>query len=347
MQEQKRPSVKDIASKLHISLSTVHKALTGKSGISEVRRRQVLEMAEEMGYVVNTVAQSLSRRSMNIGVILPSKWQEYFQQLKMGIDSQLDAMQEYRVNGVYYTFSGLEQEQEAIDQWIQHEKIDAVLYCASNYAMNEIAKRALGSTVCPVFWVGGSQNADIGISSVTIDAVLIGKLAADFLCCTATSPVKAVVFTGSMRTDIHRTKADAFYQRVLENGGQVLGIYETEDDPEQAYHMVCDLFAKHTDVNAVYVSTSTSEPICRYLEENELADCVSLLGTDIFPVLKEYINKGVMKATINQNQEEVGRIAAKTAYEYLHRTASYGNLDWKPDRQLLIKPDLLLKANIE
>ncbi|MBQ9985849.1 MAG: helix-turn-helix domain-containing protein, partial [Oscillospiraceae bacterium] len=55
--QEKRASVKDIAARLHISLSTVHKALTGKPGVSEARREQVLEVARELGYVVNTAAQ--------------------------------------------------------------------------------------------------------------------------------------------------------------------------------------------------------------------------------------------------------------------------------------------------
>ncbi|MBQ8003764.1 MAG: helix-turn-helix domain-containing protein, partial [Oscillospiraceae bacterium] len=59
--QEKRASVKDIAARLHISLSTVHKALTGKPGVSEARREQVRSVAEELGYVVNTAAQSLAR----------------------------------------------------------------------------------------------------------------------------------------------------------------------------------------------------------------------------------------------------------------------------------------------
>ena len=70
---QKKISVKDIAEEHNISLSTVHKALTGKAGISEARRKEVVETAQRMGYVVNTIAQSLARKDINIGVAMPSK----------------------------------------------------------------------------------------------------------------------------------------------------------------------------------------------------------------------------------------------------------------------------------
>ena len=72
-----------------------------------------------------------------------------------------------------------------------------------------------------------------------------------------------------------------------------------------------------------------------------------LLGTDLFDSLKTYMNKGIMRATIHQNQQEVGKLAVEVAYEYLHRTSTYGNADWMPQRQVLIEPKLLLRANIE
>ena len=73
---KKQVSVKDIAKELNISLSTVHKAMTGKGGISEERRKEVLKTAKKMGYQVNSVAQTLARKSINLGIIMPSLWQD-------------------------------------------------------------------------------------------------------------------------------------------------------------------------------------------------------------------------------------------------------------------------------
>lgn len=349
MQEQRQVSVKDIAARLHVSLSTVHKALTGKPGIGEERRREVIETAREMGYVVNSAAQSLSRRSMNVGIILPSVWPEYFQQLKSGIDAQLQAMREYRIHGLYYAIPAVPaaSEEERIRSWISENRIDAVLYCASHYTLNDVAEAALVHEKCPVFWVGGSADIPWSVSNITVNAELIGKLAADFLWCSTNGKPQAAILTGSLRIDIHKEKTEAFCNRMLANGGRILAVYETEDDPDKAYRAMEQLVRDHPEVNAVYVSTSTSEPVCRYLEEHALAQRIGLLGTDLFDSLKSYMNKGVMQATICQNQEEVGKLAAVSAYEYLHRTSSYGNAEWMPQRQLLVEPKLLLRANIE
>jgi len=348
MQESKRVSVKDIAARLHVSLSTVHKALTGKPGISEARRREIVKTAEEMGYVVNSIAQSLSRKTLNIGVILPSLWQEFFAQLKSGIETQLRTLSVYKVSGFYYEIPAAvsAREAESIRIWLSDNGIDAILYCSSHYAIDAVIIQALSDSGCPIFWVGGGTEHTQSVSNITVDAQLTGKLAADFLSC-CTGHAKAAVFTGSMKIDIHREKAEAFCQRLHENGGTAEALIETEDDPQIAYSSMDALYREHPDINAIFVATSTSEPVCRYLEEHDLSKRVTLLGTDLFDTLKEYMKKGIMQATINQNQEEVGALAASCAYEYLNKTQSYGNADWKPERRHLVTPTLLLKANIE
>lgn len=46
-------TIKDISAKLNVSSVSVHRALSGKDGVSEKLRRKVLQTAEEMGYEIN------------------------------------------------------------------------------------------------------------------------------------------------------------------------------------------------------------------------------------------------------------------------------------------------------
>lgn len=349
MEQHKNISIKDIAAKLHVSLSTVHKALTGKPGISDARRQEILATAAEMGYVVNPIAQSLSRKSMHIGVISPAVWHEFFAQLKSGIESELKSLQKYKVQGIYYTIPSSPDisEAEHIRTWIKQESVDAVLYCASHFTYDDIAVRALRNCGCPVFWVGGGKENPLNVPSITVDAELTGRIAADFLNCTARGSVKAAIFLGSMKNDVHRAKADAFCERIRENGGEVLCICETEDVPVKAHDAIRAQYTAHPELNAIFVCTATSEPICAFMQDEQLQNRIALLGTDIFDVLRGYVKAGIMKGTIDQNQEQVGKLAAAYAYEYLNKYNSYGYADWQPEKLLLVKPHLLLKANLD
>ena len=343
---EKRASVKDIAAKLHISLSTVHKALTGKPGVSEARRREVLAVADELGYVVNTAAQSLARRSFNLAIILPRGWQEFFSELKCGMEKEISAMSEYKVNGFFFFITEDSTTDELCNE-IESISADLILVCSSSVRLSRTVLSATEKLGLPVFRAGGGVDNPNSICDITVDAPLSGRLAADFFACSVAAPIFAAVFTGSLGIAIHKSKVESFSERISEYGGKTVSICETDDDEENAYSEIKELFTSHPETNCIYISTSTSKAVCRYISENGLCGKVRLCGTDVYAELCENMKSGVMQATIYQNQEKVGRYAIRAAYEYLYAKNSYGGAAEDQARNVLISPKLLLRANIE
>ena len=343
--QQKRASVKDIASKLHISLSTVHKALTGKPGVSEARRAEVLALAKELGYVVNSAAQSLARKNITLAIILPRSWQEYFSELKCGMENEITSLSECKVNGSFLYITK-ETTTDEICSWVRDISADLIIVCSSIAAISKTILRATEKTNLPVFRVGGGVNNPNSICDITVDAPLSGKLAADFFHCTVKDKIRAAVFTGSLEIAIHKSKVESFSERISAYGGTV-SVCETDDSEEKAYTSIRNLFKESPDINCIYISTSTSKSVCRYIEENGFSGKISVIGTDVFPELRDYMKQGVMQATIYQNQEKVGRYAVRSAYEYLNTKNSYGSSVKEIERNILISPKLLLRANIE
>jgi len=344
---EKRASVKDIAQELHISLSTVHKALTGKGGISEERRKEVLETARRLGYEVNSVAQSLARKDINIGILMASKWPDYFTEMREGMEREIRNLQKYKVKGLFYALdedlSG-EETQRVLD-WIRENRISVLIYCPSIYYLREAFLQAVSRIGVPMFLAGDSFEEIERISEIRTDNVMSGRLAADFLRCVRGTELRAAVFTGSLRVKPHREKVEAFAARLERFGGSIQAVYETEDEPGmilEAMQKVCD-----TDVNAIYVTTATSGPVCDYLEKHQLGGRFTLICTDVFQELKEYMKRGIVNATIYQNQEQVGRIAVRSAYDYLVRSTSYGNEMIETNKTVCIRPCLYLLADIE
>lgn len=343
---QKSVSVKDIAQKLNISLSTVHKALTGKGGISEQRRKEVIEAAQEMGYVVNSVAQTLARKDINIGIFMPLKWQDYFAQMKAGMEKEIDNLQKYKVHGRFYYFSSdfSKEDSEKALEWIKKQSIDVLIYCPSIYSLHEEFISAIKKSNCPIFMAGDSIDEMNSISDIVTEADLSGKIAADFLRCILADKINAAVFTGSLKVKSHKGKVNSFIKRVEGFGGKVECVIETEDDNEKTVDYMKNI---SSDVNAIYVSTATSPPICKYIDENGLSDRIVLICTDLFDELKYYMKKNVVKATIYQNQEKLGSVAVKVAYEYWVKKNSYGNEDVQMEKTVYIRPNLCLLADVE
>lgn len=66
-----KPTLKDIAQAAGVSAMTVSKALNGKPGVSEDRRKEICDIAERMNYAPNLIAKSLRvDETKTIGVVL-------------------------------------------------------------------------------------------------------------------------------------------------------------------------------------------------------------------------------------------------------------------------------------
>lgn len=84
----KHVTIKDIAQSLHISVSTVSRALTDDKNIRRETREAVLHEADRLGYRRNPVALNLKTgRTNTIGVIVPEMHTPYASQVVAGIQS--------------------------------------------------------------------------------------------------------------------------------------------------------------------------------------------------------------------------------------------------------------------
>lgn len=83
---KRESTIRDIALKLDISVSTVSRALRNMPEVNEKTRIKVLAMAEQLNYEPNRVAQSLRiKRTNTIGVIVPEVEMHFFSSIISGI----------------------------------------------------------------------------------------------------------------------------------------------------------------------------------------------------------------------------------------------------------------------
>lgn len=86
----KKPTIKDIAKSLNISPSTVSRALSGKSGVSEELRQRIFQKSKEIGYMKNLSAGSLKNsKSKIIGVIAFDIRNPFFLEFLKGVEDVL------------------------------------------------------------------------------------------------------------------------------------------------------------------------------------------------------------------------------------------------------------------
>ena len=87
MNEDKLPTIKEIAKRLNVSVSTVSRALHDHPGIGLRTKTRVQELARELDYQPNQAAIFFKqRRTFTIGVVLPNLKEEFFSEAINGIE---------------------------------------------------------------------------------------------------------------------------------------------------------------------------------------------------------------------------------------------------------------------
>lgn len=87
MSQAKKPTTYDVAERANVSQMTVSRVLRNKGYVSEAVREKVLNAAEEIGYVRNTLAGSFAEQSSNlIGAIIPSLSNSVFTDVLSGVE---------------------------------------------------------------------------------------------------------------------------------------------------------------------------------------------------------------------------------------------------------------------
>lgn len=119
----------DIAKKLNVTRITVSKALRNHPDISAKMKKKVLDAAEEVGYIPNLIAQSLtSNRTLTLGVVVPDLENSFFAYIA---DSIIDTASGNNYN-VFVTVSRENQQSEKLNiQKLIGMRVDGLLVCVS------------------------------------------------------------------------------------------------------------------------------------------------------------------------------------------------------------------------
>ncbi|MBQ3133391.1 MAG: LacI family DNA-binding transcriptional regulator [Clostridia bacterium] len=348
---KKKVTAQDIANELGVSICTVNKALSGKPKVSEARRRQIQEKAREMGFVVDGVAQIMARNPITIGVVISVSGENmYFDGMRKGMEAEFARLEKYKITPAYYVVSDeqIAGDGERLLDWINDKNVEAVCFCPSNLTANGVLLETIIRRGIPLFLSGGGiEPPESAITTVSVDALLSGRMVADFFYCIHRQNVHAVMVTDSVNSITQRKKREAFRQRLAAYGVEDPVIVEYADDEAALERKLDELCGAKSRVNCLYVSTGNSLPVCRYLQEHNLSDRITLVGTDYYDALKPYIDTGVMKATLLQNQRQVGRRIVRGAYDYLIKTRTFGNEDWCAPKRLYIDPTFCFKSNFQ
>jgi DNA-binding LacI/PurR family transcriptional regulator len=164
-----KSTIRDVAKKANVSVSTVSRVINQKGYVHEATKVIVEKTIKELGFIPNQLARSLTSRSSKIiGVIVPHIGPSFYGELLEGIESQASA---YGYKIIFcHTHDDPDRELEYLNFFEQYN-IEGLII-ASNFSN----KDKLSDLKIPVVTV--DHILDENIPSITSDNVKGGGLAA-------------------------------------------------------------------------------------------------------------------------------------------------------------------------
>jgi len=323
MKMRRRATLKDIAKAAGVSAVTVHKAIYGKSGVSEETRKKIAELAAEMEYSVNTAASSLKRKSVRIAVVLQSLTNPenvFFRKMWEGIAKAERELQDYRVDIMRFECEdNWHTQEERLVEIAQRDDIDGVILHPSDETKLNPAIDFLWSKNIPVITVNSDASSSHRIANISASNDKIGALAAELLGLMIPDCGCAVVAGGSQTAENLRANRRGFRDALKEDhpGVQVIDVANHSDMPRFRNDFV-KILSDYPDIVGIYAATSRDTyTVCDVLESRGLSGKIKLVGSDAFDEMLPFFENKTLHATIWKDQEAQAKQAILLLYNYL------------------------------
>jgi LacI family transcriptional regulator, galactose operon repressor len=338
-----RVGVRHIAESLGVSIATVDRALHDRPDVNRMTKARVLKVAQELGYHPNLAARFLrSSIPLRIAAVVPEELAAFFNEVRRGIDIAATQFAAAGMQVKYYDFPRLGVgEVEAFDRALLWNPRGLIVVPGLPGALRPLILRAPRAKV-PVVCVNTDAPKSGRLTAVTMDPVFGGSTAAELIGRFTQGNGNVVLVTGALETSVHRRQVEAFRRTLttLFPTMKITGVLEAHDCEEEAYQkFVATVRLKHK-ISAVYVSTANSAGVLRGLGDLGLLGNVTVVTTDLFPLLAEYIQSGAIAATLWQRPRSQGRMAVEMLFRFLAEGRC-------PRSTLELTPHVVLRSNLK
>lgn len=311
-EKKSRYSLNDLAQMLGVSKATVSRALSGSKGVGIELRERVLQLADEVGYHPNTLAQSLAKGRLNIiALILGDIRNPFYAELAFNIQQLLD--QHGYMLMVLNSEYDPDKELNYLQMVSQFNFAGLFLLTAHSPAVEE----ALHALDAPVVLVNRTLPSYNG-SHVLLDNFQAGYLAAMHL---IELNHQRIGFICGPRTSSASYQRYLGYRQAISNFNvcDVEAYYEESDLTMQTGHQLAKKFMdnKAPKPSAMIVSNDTTAiGFMNGLKEVglQIPDDLSIVSFDNIPFASAV---GIDLTTVDQHVDEICNEAARIMLKQL------------------------------
>jgi LacI family transcriptional regulator len=295
-----RTTIAAIAAEAGVSTATVDRVLNNRPGVRERTRRNVIKVAERLGYSAN--GNGVQAKAPRLDFILPVGTNTYLK----GFAEELEAIAARRSDAVIsvHRLEGFEADRlaEALHSVKSHAEGVGVI--AIDHPAVREAIRELAAADIPVLTMVSDILNVPRIGYVGIDNRAAGRLAGYLLGrLVRASEAEIALFAGSLSYRGHNEREMGFRHILAEEFSnlQVVELREVMDSFDRSYSEASALLRAYPNMAGIYNIGGGIRGIARALEESGRARDIVFVGHELTEHSRRFLVSGTMDAVIDQN----------------------------------------------
>lgn len=341
----KRVTIQTIANEAHVSVGTVDRAFNNRGRINENTRRQILEIADRLGYRPNKIASALGRqRKLRIAAITPRNPYFFYRHLRDGMDDAVRETLDYGVVVDQITCESLRPEDQLpVLQNLDRDSYDGIVLNAGGDELVPIIDEFVAAGI-PVVTFNSDAAQSKRLFFVGENAIQSGQLAGDMMGRLLGGHGKIAIMTSFFHPGAAKNRRNGFLDALARYPDiTVLDEVEYYDDPQRAYQSMIDLMRHYPDLDGVFSNSATgSFASGKYVSEHYTPEDPHkpvLIGYDVTEPVEAYLKNGIFDMAIDQEPRRQSYYAIMLMYRHLTE-------HWIPDqKEFDIRVHMVMRYN--
>lgn len=312
-------SIKDVAKKAGVSITTVSRVFNNYPDVSDETRKKILEISAELDYSPNFAARNLSSKNQkNVGLIfsgvgVASRKDNFIQNILAGAAECAD---EYNIPLSIFLTSPEKQYEKSLELFCRERNLAVVIIQGLRY--DDLYFEQAKSLSIPVVFIDMQlTNMEDNVRNISTDNFrAMTEIVNEFIC---QGYKKFEIIAGTKESVVNVERLAGVYHELSKQQIKIerSKVHYCQFSEDQAYEMTKKILASENLPEAIIAfSDLMALGVLRALKEKNISH-IRVSGFDGIPAI-EYIN--VPLITIKQDVYEMGKQTVLTAIDFIEKT---------------------------
>ena len=294
---------KEIASLAGVSRGTVDRVLNHRGAVSPQTEAKILKIVQALDYKPNKagIVLAAQKKNLKLGVVLLGVGNPFYDDVLSGVHDKAAELAGYNCSVlIRQTEYSPEQQLAAIEELLS-EGINGL--AISPY--NDNAVREKINSLCdqgiPVVTLNTDIENSRRLAYVGSNFYRSGETAAGLMHLMTKGNVFVGIVSGSQNVLCHTERIAGFRHVTAScNNIRIVDIVNNNDDESESYELTVSLLTRYPQINALYFTAGGVYGGCRGIVACGRHKSMTVIANDMVPTTREFMEKGLIAATICQ-----------------------------------------------